>query len=113
MSEGNSDTGGVVRTIRGLSVIDGAGVRLHRLIGSPRLNQVDPFVLLDEFKSDNPKAVLGLFDPSARVCVKPDLLTFSIPWPKFISMLENMDKCFLTTALWETVTKRMKKGQED
>ena len=46
---------GVSRIVRGISVIDGAGVRLHRIIGSPRLNQVDPFVLLDEFKSDNPK----------------------------------------------------------
>ena len=60
-----------------------------------------------ELESDAPKAVLGLFDPSARVCVKPDLLTFSIPWPKFVAMLGNMDKCFLTTELWKTVCKRM------
>ena len=61
-----------------------------------------------ELQTDTPKAVLGLFDPSARVCVKPDLLTFSMPWPKFISMVENMDKCFLTTSLWQTICKRMK-----
>jgi len=51
----SSSKSGVSRIVRGLSVIDGAGVRLHRIIGSPRLNHVDPFVLLDEFKSDNPK----------------------------------------------------------
>ncbi len=51
----NSEEKGISRIVRGLSVIDGAGVRLHRIIGSPRLNYVDPFVLLDEFKSDNPK----------------------------------------------------------
>ena len=51
----SSSKSGVSRIVRGLSVIDGAGVRLHRVIGSPRLNHVDPFVLLDEFKSDNPK----------------------------------------------------------
>jgi redox-sensitive bicupin YhaK (pirin superfamily) len=50
----NSSNSGVSRIIRGISVIDGAGVRLHRIIGSPRLNHVDPFVLLDEFKSNNP-----------------------------------------------------------
>jgi len=61
-----------------------------------------------ELQADTPRAVLGLFDPSARVCVKPDLLTFSAPWPKFISMLENMDKCFLTTSLWQSICKRMK-----
>ena len=51
----NSEDRGVSRIVRGLSVIDGAGVRLHRIIGSPRFNYIDPFVLLDEFKSDNPK----------------------------------------------------------
>lgn len=51
----SSSKSGVSRIVRGLSVIDGAGVRLHRIIGSPRLNHVDPFVLLDEFRSDNPK----------------------------------------------------------
>lgn len=65
-----------------------------------------------ELESDNPKAVLGLFDPSARVCVKPDLLTFSIPWPKFVTMLGNMDKCFLTTELWQTVCKRMQPSED-
>jgi len=66
-----------------------------------------------ELQSDEPKAVLGLFDPSARICLKPDLLTFSIPWPKFISMLDNMDKCFLTTDLWKSICKRMKKSDTD
>ena len=58
MSSGNS---GISRIVRGISVIDGAGVRLHRIIGSPRLSQVDPFVLLDEFKSDNPKDYMAGF----------------------------------------------------
>ncbi len=35
-------------------VIDGAGVRINRVIGSSRLNYIDPFVLLDEIRSDNP-----------------------------------------------------------
>jgi hypothetical protein len=63
---------------------------------------------MKELESETPRAVLGLFDPSARVCVKPDLLTFSAPWPKFVTMLENMGRCFLTTELWKTVSKRMK-----
>jgi redox-sensitive bicupin YhaK (pirin superfamily) len=57
----NSSDSGVFRIVRGLSVIDGAGVRLHRIIGSPRFSHVDPFVLLDEFKSDNPKDYLAGF----------------------------------------------------
>jgi redox-sensitive bicupin YhaK (pirin superfamily) len=57
----NGENGGVTRILRGVSVIDGAGVRLHRIIGSPRFNHADPFVLLDEFKSDNPKDYLAGF----------------------------------------------------
>jgi redox-sensitive bicupin YhaK (pirin superfamily) len=61
MKSDNSDNRGVTRILRGVSVIDGAGVRLHRIIGSPRLSHVDPFVLLDEFKSDNPKDYIAGF----------------------------------------------------
>src|SRR5579859_4592377 len=37
---------------RGQPTSDGAGVRLNRLIGGPALPDVDPFLLLDEFRSD-------------------------------------------------------------
>ena len=63
---------------------------------------------LKELQSDEPKAVIGLFDPPARACVKPNLLNFSIPWPKFLTMLQNMDDCFLNTYIWEKIRKRMK-----
>ena len=57
----------VERTVRGQSVTDGAGVRLTRIIGSPRLDQVDPFVLLDEFRSDDPRDyIAGFPDPPHR-----------------------------------------------
>lgn len=42
----------VDRVIAGQETSDGAGVRLKRSIGVPQLEQVDPFLLLDEFKSD-------------------------------------------------------------
>lgn len=38
---------------KGESVTDGAGVRINRIIGSGRLDYIDPFVLLDEIKSEN------------------------------------------------------------
>lgn len=34
-------------------VADGAGVRLRRIIGSAECDYIDPFMLLDEFRSDN------------------------------------------------------------
>jgi redox-sensitive bicupin YhaK (pirin superfamily) len=44
----------VVQVITGQPTSDGAGVRLTRVIGTPALEQLDPFLLLDEFKSDRP-----------------------------------------------------------
>ena len=42
----------ILRRIRGMDTSDGAGVRLKRIIGQPGLDMVDPFLLLDEFRSD-------------------------------------------------------------
>jgi redox-sensitive bicupin YhaK (pirin superfamily) len=36
-----------------VETIDGAGVRLRRYIGTPYINYLDPFLLLDEIKTDN------------------------------------------------------------
>ena len=55
----------------------------------------------------NPRAVLGMFDCSARPCVPKDTLSFSIPMKKFITILDNMDESFLITETWETVKKRI------
>ena len=38
------------------------------------------------------RAVLGSFDPSARKCMKPDLLSFAIPFNKFKSMVSQMEE---------------------
>jgi len=62
---------------------------------------------MKELESDDPRAIIGLLDPSARGWVKPELLSFSIPWPKFQNMLENMDDCFLNTYIWENIRKRL------
>ncbi len=43
----------VQRIVRGRPTSDGAGVRLNRLIGTPELPRIDPFLMLDEFRSDS------------------------------------------------------------
>ena len=43
----------VVRVVRAQETSDGAGVRLRRSLGGPELDHLDPFLLLDEFKSDD------------------------------------------------------------
>src|SRR5512139_2539170 len=45
----------VIRLVRGLETSDGAGVRLTRLIGTPTLDMLDPFLMLDAFKTDDPE----------------------------------------------------------
>src|SRR6266508_2374861 len=39
----------VLTVVTGQPTSDGAGVRLTRIIGTPALEQLDPFLLLDEF----------------------------------------------------------------
>ncbi len=41
------------RRTRAIPTSDGAGVRLNRVIGTPALRNLDPFLMLDEFKSDS------------------------------------------------------------
>ncbi|MGH8078695.1 MAG: pirin family protein [Lysobacter sp.] len=49
------------RTLRGQAASDGAGVRLTRVIGSQQLPDLDPFLLLDEFGTDQPEDYLAGF----------------------------------------------------
>jgi redox-sensitive bicupin YhaK (pirin superfamily) len=44
----------VTKLVRGMPTADGAGVKLTRVIGQPALPELDPFLLLDEFGTDNP-----------------------------------------------------------
>jgi redox-sensitive bicupin YhaK (pirin superfamily) len=44
----------VVKVLRGMPTSDGAGVKLTRVIGQAALQDLDPFLLLDEFGTDNP-----------------------------------------------------------
>jgi quercetin 2,3-dioxygenase len=49
------------RTIPGMSATDGAGVKLKRVIGGPALDMLDPFLMLDEFGSDDPASWIAGF----------------------------------------------------
>jgi redox-sensitive bicupin YhaK (pirin superfamily) len=59
----NSNARPVARLVTGVPAADGAGVRLTRVIGSPELNMLDPFLLLDVFESDNPDDYIAGFPP--------------------------------------------------
>ncbi|MDF1735764.1 MAG: pirin family protein [Minwuia sp.] len=48
-----TDTRAVAHIVPGVAAQDGAGVRLKRSLGGPELQLFDPFLLLDEFRSDD------------------------------------------------------------
>jgi hypothetical protein len=70
------------------------------IIHYPRLEQ----------RSDNPRAVLGMFDPSARPCVPVDILTLAIPMKKFEKMIGSMEESFLITKTWDTVKTKISRS---
>src|SRR3984957_18377902 len=51
----------LVKTLAGMPASDGAGVKLNRIIGQPALPDLDPFLMLDAFGSDDPKAYIAGF----------------------------------------------------
>jgi hypothetical protein len=53
------------------------------------------------------RAVIGMFDPSARPHVGENVLSFAAPLEKFEEMVEDMDESFLITPTWKRILKRM------
>jgi len=51
------------QVITGQATTDGAGVDLVRVIGQPALMDLDPFLLLDAFRSDDPNDYIAGFPP--------------------------------------------------
>jgi hypothetical protein len=60
-----------------------------------------------EKDSSRPRAVIGMFDVSARPYVPKETLSFSVPMNKFIRMADNMEESFLITRSWEKVKMRI------
>ena len=54
------------------------------------------------------RCFLGLFDPSVRPWVGKNELSFTIPYSRFVTMMETMKDCFLFDShAWEKVKARM------
>jgi uncharacterized protein (DUF169 family) len=66
-----------------------------------------------ERDSDHPRAVVGMFDVSARPFMPEDVLSFSAPMSKFVTMVKNMDESFLTTGSWEKIHKRIRQTAKE
>ena len=53
----------VKKIIKAINASDGAGVKLKRSIGTPEADYVDPFLMLDEFGSENKDDYIAGFPP--------------------------------------------------
>ncbi|OIM99938.1 hypothetical protein BFR57_05150 [Idiomarina sp. MD25a] len=54
---------GIVKRVKGVAAQDGAGVKLSRIINQPAFKHQDPFLMLDEFRSDDPDDYIAGFPP--------------------------------------------------
>jgi uncharacterized protein (DUF169 family) len=66
-----------------------------------------PFLEKDSVR---PRAVIGLFDVSARRHIPENTLSFSVSMRKFERMVRNMEESFLTTNSWKAVQKRIQRA---
>jgi redox-sensitive bicupin YhaK (pirin superfamily) len=51
----------IQQQIKALAVSEGAGVTVHRTLGTPALKNLDPFLMLDHFGSDDPDEYIAGF----------------------------------------------------
>lgn len=51
----------ISKMVVGMPATDGAGVKLKRVIGTPQFDMLDPFLMLDEFGSDDPSSWIAGF----------------------------------------------------
>ncbi len=61
-----------------------------------------------EKDKETPRAVIGMFDPSARPCVPKEVLTFAIAMNRFEKMVNYMEESFLITDTWKEVKDRIR-----
>ena len=60
-----------------------------------------------EKESEHPRGILGMFDVSARPFVSGEVLSFSVPMNRFVTMIENMEDSFLITRSWRKIQERI------
>ena len=53
------------------------------------------------------RCTLGLTDPSGRLHMRKDLLSFAIPWKRFLEMEDNAEGSFLTKETWTKLRERI------
>ncbi|MGB9213263.1 MAG: DUF169 domain-containing protein, partial [Halobacteriota archaeon] len=64
--------------------------------------------VLDQARAERPKAVIGLTDITARKYLDKNVLSFSVPFKRFVEMEANVEGSFLTKGKdWPQIAKRL------
>ncbi len=95
---------------------------LSGLFTLANFDRVDPYGVIAPFSSGcgsvvtfpfqeraeaQPRAVLGMFDPSARPHVEPDRFSFAVPMKRFVTMVDSMPESFLIAPAWGKLRPRL------
>lgn len=61
----------------------------------------------NEVQSQNPRAVVGMMDPSARPFIDANEVTFTVPYRRFLELEANIPGSFFTRKTWSKVAQRL------
>jgi len=96
-------------TLSGLFTLSGYDEASYEAVIAPFAAGCSSIVFwaMQELAKGTNRSIIGMFDVSARPCVPETTLTFTIPAPRFMRMVDNARESFLITESWAKVRKRI------